>query len=237
MQKRKEINFTNSISNRLLKKTPAKKKTSLSNAISLFNRHNDKHVKTELVEDLLARLEIKSTKKRCDYLKQFIAKHGGLDFINKELDNYTSMLFYDNYFNLGDKINKKNSDSLNNLLDVSVDSFKTTCQASNAISTSDLDLLQLNDLSIDIDSVSMQNFAEQSEIDFKHLTSNDMNIKATKLKNVRELSFIDKLKIDLLALSRIFSFTSSLFFFEKYANLKNKKLFLGDPETYESDTE
>lgn len=200
MQKRKEINFTNSISNRLLKKSPAKKKTSLTNAISLFNRHNDKHVKTELVENLLNRLEIKSNKRRCDYLKQFIAKNGGLDFINKELDNYTSKLFYDNYFNLNNKMNKKNSDSLNNLLDISVDSFRTITTNNEFNSTNELDLLQISDLNIDIDSVSMQNFSEQSEIDFKNLTSNDIQLKAN-LKNVRELSFIDKLKVDLLELS------------------------------------
>lgn len=201
MQKRKDGNF-NSISNRLLKKTPPKKKSSITNAISMFKQ--DKPSKNESIEELLQKLEIKSNRTRLEYLKQFIAKNGGLQFINKEVDIYASKLFYDSYYKTG---NRTNSDSLNNLLDISIETFDLNSNDMN----NDLDLIQLNDLNIDMDSVSMQNFCDQSDC------SSETESKQNTSRN--DMCFIDKLKFDLLALSKfsiIFNFTIIFFlFFEK----------------------
>ncbi len=192
MQKKHSGKTNNSINNRLLKTSKSNKKSKLS----IF--HNKKEVKNDLFEDFLNKLEIKTNQKRVDFLKEFCIKNGGLDCILKEFDNSHGSLF-----------KNKQTDSLNNLmLDMSdVTQNNNSCNNNNNIP----DLIQLTDLNLntDFDSISVYNFTDDNSTDNESLKHFSSKIKST------DLSFIEKLKIDLLALSKFVKIYFLILFYIK----------------------
>ena len=183
MQKKHSGKTNNSINNRLLSKSSKSNKKS---KLSIFQ--NKKEAKNDLFEDFLNKLEIKTNQKRVDFLKEFCIKNGGLDCILKEFDNNNGSLF-----------KNKQTDSLNNLMLDMSDVTKNNNNSSNNNNNNNIpDLIQLTDLNLntDFDSISVYNFTDDNSTDNESLKHFSSKLKST------DLSFIEKLKIDLLALSK-----------------------------------
>jgi hypothetical protein len=183
MQKKHSGKTNNSINNRLLSKSSKSNKKS---KLSIFQ--NKKEAKNDLFEDFLNKLEIKTNQKRVDFLKEFCIKNGGLDCILKEFDNNNGSLF-----------KNKQTDSLNNLMLDMSDVTKNNNNSSNNNNNNNIpDLIQLTDLNLntDFDSISVYNFTDDNSTDNESLKHFSSKLKST------DLGFIEKLKIDLLALSK-----------------------------------